>query len=299
MNTGQPEPAKTVKPRAMADGFAEFSASLVPEFAEYAAAEANLSVIEKLLTAHFDMSYLAPYGSTGHGANVTQYSAIDCFAVIPKSRLLENSGKSLDLIRDAIGETFPEAFVTEGRPVIAVPFGPARSERHHIVPAYQQGSDGEHDLFAIPAPGDRWVDICPAAHSVWINELDDNLNKNIKPFIRVVKAWNYFNAQPIWSYYLELCVADFLRKDANIIYSSDLRNFFAYLHKRGLEPFGNTPGCKELVYGTSIEGKNTALSAIGDAVTYSGKALACEEQGNIAEAYYWWRKMFDWRFAQF
>ena len=154
-------------------------------------------------------------------------------------------------------------------------------------------------MFAIPAPRERWVSVCPDAHSVWINELDTELNKNLKPFIRIVKAWSYFNKQPIWSYYLELSVADFLKKDANIIYASDLRNFFRYMHKKGLEPFDNSAGSADPVYGTSIAGKGAALAAIRDAVKFSTNARTCEERGNIVDAFYWWRKMFDWRFAQY
>ena len=64
-------------------------------------------------------------------------------------------------------------------------------------------------------------------------------------FVRMVKAWSYFNDQPIWSYYLELCVADFFKNDAAILYSVDLNNFFNYLHARRLAAFDDAAGCSE------------------------------------------------------
>lgn len=283
----------------MADGFADFAALLVPKHTRSKVAEANLAVIKRQLERHYAMSSLVPYGSSGHGTNVTEYSARDRFAVIPKSRLHELSGASLAEICELFKRKFPDAFVTEGRPVIAVPYGERLSERHHIVPAIFLGEDGGHDKFSIPAPRDRWVVVCPGAHSAWINRLDKELNNNLKPFIRMVKAWSYFNKQPIWSYYLELSVADFLKKDASIIYATDLKNFFAYMHKRNLEPFRNSAGCAKLVYGTSIAGKKTARAAIRDAVEFTVNARKCEEREMTAEAFYWLRKMFDWRFAPY
>lgn len=293
---------QTVKPktpRTVADGFAEFSDKLISKYTESDAAAANLGVIERCLETNFDMAYLAPYGSTGHGTNISHYSAVDCFAVIPKSRLLEKSGKSLDVMKEVFEKSFSGVYITEGRPVLVIPFGEAPSERHHIVPAYRQGSSGDHDLIAVPAPADRWVGICPAEHSIWINGMDQKLNKNLKPFIRIVKAWSHFNKNPVWSYFLELCVADFLKKDTNIVYSSDLTNFFKYMLSRRLDPFEATEGCTEPVYGTSIADKPAALDAIRQAVEFSEEACKWESRGNIHDAYYWWRKMFDWRFAAY
>ncbi len=286
-------------PRTVADGFAEFSENLISTYSESDVASANLSAIERCLDASFDMQYLAPYGSTRHGTNISHYSAVDCFAVIPKSKLFESSGNSLALMKDTLAQKNPGVYITEGRPVLAVPYGDAPSERHHIVPAFRQGSTGDHDVFAIPAPSDRWVGVSPAAHSAWINEMDQKLNKNLKPFIRIIKAWSHFNKNPVWSFYLELCAADFLKKDANIVYSTDINNFFKYLLARRLDPFEATEGCTEPVYGSSIADKPAALDAIKQAVEFSGEACTWETRGNIPDAYYWWRKMFDWRFAAF
>ena len=71
------------------------------------------------------------------------------------------------------------------------------------------------------------------------------------------------------------------------------------MHKRSLEPFDKSADCAKPVYGTSIAGKDAALDAIRDAVEFSTNARQCEDRDNIADAFYWWRKMFNWRFAQF
>ena len=178
-----------------------------------------------------------------------------------------------------------------------IPFGEQPSDRHHIVPAFVQPAKDDYDIYAVPAPRGRWVRISPGAHSAWLNALDRDLNSNLKPFVRMVKAWSYFNEQPIWSYNLELSVADFFKSDAAIIYSSDLNSFFKYLQSRRLAAFEDAAGCSEPVYGTSIAGKQRATEAIDAAVEFSDKARVCEHRGQVADAFYWWRKMFDWRFA--
>jgi len=301
--TSEPKPAEAPVrkpvPRTVAAGFAEFCERLVPKYTESEEAAATLQAIEKRLAGTFNVTFMAPYGSRGHGTNVRGLSAIDSFVVMPTADLYEDSEKSLKFFRDCLAPVLPGTHITEGRPVVAVPFGTRPSEQHHVVPAFLNGTREGHDMFSIPAPRGRWVDICPAAHSIWINELDTTLNKNLKKFIRVVKAWSHYNDGIVWRYYLELCAADYLKKDSAIVYSRDLHNFFRYLADRKLAPFENTQGCAEPVYGTSRAHRDTAIAFIQSTLAMAEKALECEQRGNTADAFYWWRKIFDWRFAAF
>jgi hypothetical protein len=294
-----PESLRPHEPRTVAAGFAEFRERLVPKYTESETAVATLQVIERCLRQAFDVAFVAPYGSRGHGTNVRGFSAIDSFAVIPTSDLYEDSGKSLQHFHKALASRLPDAFVTGGRPVVAVPFGARPSERHHVVPAFHRGARGDHDLFAVPAPRSRWITISPGAHSNWINELDRTLNNNLKSFIRVVKAWSYYNEDVVWRYYLELCAADYLKNDSEVAYSHDLCRFFDYLADRELAPFESTEGCDEPVYGTSIADRESALARIRATAAMAKKARECEQKGNVPDAFYWWRKIFDWRFAAF
>jgi len=290
---------KLKKVRGINEGFEEFRNQLVPKYTESEAASATMHKIETCLKQAFDLSFVAPYGSRGHGTNVQGFSAIDTFAVVPKNEIFENSEKSLEKFRDVLAEKFPNVFITKGRPVIAIPFGERRSEHHHVVPSFNAGTKGEHDVFAIPAPLGRWVNICPAAHSIWLTELNNTLNANLKDFIRVVKAWSFYNNDIVWRYYLELCAADYLKNDSDIVYSRDLCRFFTYLANRELAPFEDTAGCDQPVYATSIADRDSAMAFIRRTEEMAKFALNCEQRGNVADAFYWWRKIFDWRFTSF
>lgn len=299
-----PEPIETLvlrpnEPRTVAAGFAEFCERLVPKYTESAESVAMLQTIERCLRSCFDLKYLAPYGSRGHGTNVQGFSAVDGFAVIPNAELFEASGASLEQVRECLSRQLSDVFITEGRPVVAVPFGTRRSEKHHIVPAFVHGAKGEHDVYHVPAPRNRWIGICPAAHSIWINQLDDTLNNNLKAFIRAVKAWSYYNDDVVWPYYLELCAADYLKDDCGVTYSQDLCNFLDYLADRNLAPFEDTAGCAEPVYGTSIADREKAMTVIRHSLKLAKRAVACENRGDVHDAFYWWRKIFDWRFATY
>ncbi|MBZ0216926.1 MAG: nucleotidyltransferase [Fimbriimonadaceae bacterium] len=280
---------------AISDGFEALVARLIPPFSEPEHAEINLSNIERCLKSAFDMDYLVTFGSTGHGTNVAGYSAIDCFAVIDKKKLLEESGKCLVQIKKCLAEHFADVTLTEGRPVISIPFGDGRSERHHIVPAFPADNKGEYDIYGIPGPSDRWIKANPGGHSAWINRLNDEADGMLKPFVRVVKAWNYFNGEPLWSFYLEVCAADFIKGKSPVVYSSELMLFFTQLAKKFLEPIEQPESSNELIYGTSKDDREAALNVVRNAALLAREARKCEANGEIADANYFWRKMFNWR----
>ncbi len=281
------------------EGFAELHERLAPTYSEPEDAEKNLHIIERCLSQEFDMSYMAPYGSTGHGTNVHEESAIDCFAVIPQNRLLEQSGKALEQIFEALEPLFPDAFLIDGRPAIAVPFGERRSDRHHIVAAYPMGTRGEYDLFGIPGPSERWIEACPGGHSSWINDLDRQHHHRFKPMVRMIKAWNYGEGEPIWSFYLEHSVADYLATRETGSYAADMQGMFIYLLERRLALYKTSEGSNEPVYATSLADKFDSMGPLRSALEKVKKARFCERHGNLPDAYFWWRKLFHYKFPAY
>lgn len=280
-------------------GFKKLLGRIVPTYSESAEAEKNAAVIERRLKLEFDMAYMATFGSTGHGTHLAGYSAVDCFAVIPKSHLFEDSGKSLIKVRFAVSKDLPEANVVGGRPVVAVPFGDGPAQRHHIVPAFPNGKQDDHDVYGIPGPRDRWVSSCPAAHSIWVNKRDVALDRKLKPLIRLAKAWNVANGEPLWSYYLELCMAEFLNQESAVVYGVDLKNFFRYMALLRLAPFEASVGCDEPVYGTSVADRDAAYDKLVEAAEMSDRARDFELKGDIENAYFWWRKVFNYQFPTY
>lgn len=282
--------------RTVQEGFKELVGRITPEYNDSGSAEKNLHIIENCLKSNFDMAYLATYGSTSHGTNIVDFSDIDCFAVIPKSKLYESVDETLSKLTEVLIEHFPSTTITDGRPTITIPFGTAGGERHQIIPTYDSGVRRGFELYSVPGPSDLWIDVSPGAHSAWIGEIDENLGKNFKAFIRLVKAWNCYNGKPIWSYYLEHCVAEFLSRESSIVYAMDTKNFFNFMVEKNLDPIENAAGSEGLVYGTSIATKDIARKKLADAAELAAEAHKCELDGNVADAYYSWRKVFNRQF---
>ena len=288
-----------MKSRSVDDGFVELVKKLEPQFSECENNAAYIHRIEKKLKASHDMKYLISYGSLGHGTHIKGYSSSDHFAVMPKSKLFENSLDSLKKVHSSLVDIFPDGYIIEGRPSITIHYGEAASEKHHIVPAFVAGEKDGHDVFGIPGPSGRWIKSCPGGHSSWINKLDVQLSQRLKMMIRIMKAWNYFNNKPLWSYYIELAMAEFLKSDYEVMYSLDFRNFLKYLVRIELKPIEGSIGSSELVYATSKDEKYSVLRELNEAIYKSGKAIKFENRGDIFEAYFWWRKVFNFHFPAY
>ncbi len=285
--------------RSVEEGFEELVKRLNPQFSEPEFAESNLNAIERCLKDEMGMDYLIQYGSIGHGTNVEGFSAIDCFAVMPKAKLTANSNQSVIKVRDVLMERFPEAEIVEGRPAVKIPFGGRDSDKHHVVPAYQIGIKDGHDIYGIPGPSGRWIQSCPGGHSAWINTLNEKLNKKLRHMIRIVKAWNYLNGQPVWSFYLELAVTDFMRTSSSNSFAVDMRNFLSYLCKKELEPFEKSVGTNEAVYATARKDRSHSLEKIEGCKDMAQQAVLNNQKGSVSDAYSNWRKVFNFPFPAF
>ena len=285
--------------RDVNDGFIELAGKLSPQYSESEASENNINIIEKSLKSNFEISYMVNYGSVSRGTHINGYSAFDCFAVVPKKQLYEDANKSLEKVWNSLNSLFPDSLVTNGRPVVSIPFGQSATDVYHIVPAFHTGMKDGYDLFNIPAPRGRWIETCPGGHSAWLNSLNEDLSQHLKKMIRVVKGWNYFNGQPLWSFYIELAVAEFMKTDYSVMYSHDFRNFLKYILRKQLEPIKGSVGCYDLVYATSKEQKNAVLNKISDAIELVDKAVKYEKKGDVFHAYYWWRKVFNFHFPSY
>ncbi len=285
--------------KTVEEGFLELKKRLNPKYAEPEYSESNLNLIERCLRDELDMEYLIQYGSIGHGTNVDGFSGIDCFAVIPKVNLHPNSNHSVQKIQQILCQHFSETRIVEGRPAVAIPFGGRDSDRHFVVPAYAVTGSQGHEIFSIPGPSGRWVQSCPGGHSAWINKLNDQLNKKLRDMIRIVKAWNYLNGQPIWSFYLEQSVVDFLKTGASNSYAVDMRNYLRYLVKRQLAPYEKSIGTNEPVYASSRKNREKAIEKIEKSAGHADKAVEMNQNGDITKAYSSWRKVFNFPFPSF
>lgn len=79
------------------------------------------------------------------------------------------------------------------------------------------------------------MDASPDAHNDYVRSIDNDLWSKVKPLIRFIKAWKYFQNVPISSFYLELRVAKYASDESSILYSIDVKRVFALLNNVGFE----------------------------------------------------------------
>ncbi len=130
-----------------------------------------------------------------------------------------------------------------------------------------------------------WVEIG------YIEAVDQANNRNLRPLIRMLKAWQNWCSVPIKSFQIELLAADFLGKSPwrlNSFFWFDwiTRDCFAYLYHRA-NSFVAVPGTLETVY-LGNDWQSRAESAYYRAV----KACDYEERNLVDAAGDEWQKIF-------
>ena len=58
----------------------------------------------------------------------------------------------------------------------------------------------------------------PKAHTDYVKQEDERLKGKLKPLIRLLKAWKFYNNVPIRSFYLELRAAKYAESEKSIVY---------------------------------------------------------------------------------
>lgn len=238
-------------------------------------------------------------GSFGHHTSVRNWSDIDYFAVIPTDKLKVNSNYTLQGVREALLTRFPRTGIAVRSPAVVVPFGTSISERHEILPADLVGTVAGSNVYDIPDREGGWMPASPRAHNGWVNEVNNQVDQDLKPLIRLIKAWNFFRSVRIRSFYLEMRTTQYGSGERAIIYKLDFIRVLRYLKTVELAAMQDPMGISGYVHPCSGALKESAISKLDTAISRSEKALQAENKENIALAFQWWDQVFNGHFPSF
>lgn len=207
----------------------------------------------------------------------------------------------LSVVRDSLDRRFPRSNVRVNTPAVLVPFGLVKPEWTEIVPAYLSTLTPQKDLVYKIADGSGgWIDSSPDVHNAYVSQIDDRLDKKLKPLIRFIKAWKYYQSVPISSFYLELRVTTYAAQETSIIYSMDVKRVLDRLWCDQLAAIRDPMGVSGLILPcTSSANKKEALSKLVTALVRAEKANDAEDAGRAADAFYWWDLLYDGRFPSY
>ena len=140
----------------------------------------------------------------------------------------------------------------------------------------------------------------PDAHNAYVRAIDQRLGEKVKPLIRFVKAWKYFNSVPISSFYLELFVATYAAGESSIWYNIDLNSIFRRLYYEHLPSISDPLGISEVIQATSCATDFEEVSKkVLSAHVHAKLAEEAKGENDIPKAFGWWDSLYNGRFPRY
>lgn len=288
--------------RTINEGFRIFHSQLTPSGNESEAAKGHRASIEDVLKKNFKIISFFRTGSFGNGTSIRGYSDVDYFAIIPSEKVKSNSSTMLREVRDVLDNRFPRTGVRTNTPAVLVPFGADVSENTEVVPAkiIRFDAESEHLIYGIADGSGDWIESATRSHNDYISSLNNELNNDLKPIIRFIKAWKYFKNVPISSFYLELFIANYFKYRTKIWYASDFQGIIKSLYDKDLPDVSDPLGISDDISPCSSTAKwSDALVKLITAKNRVNNACEAEEDNNIKDAFYWWNRLFADKFPAY
>lgn len=270
---------------------------------ETAAAKRHRASIEAKLRSQFGMTAFFRTGSFGNGTNISGFSDVDYFAVIPANRLRENSAATLSDIANALRARFT---TTDGirinGPAVRLPFGLDGAQATEVVPVDELGETKlGYRRFDTPNGKGGWMFSAPESHNAYVADQDRRLSGKLKPLIRFVKFWKYARKVPISSFYLEMRTTAYAATESSIVYDIDLARLFALMHDERLAPirdprFEDSTSPIEAV-ATDVQRK-LAVNALARAADRAENAMKFSKSDRHSAAFNRWNLVFNDRFPR-
>ncbi len=285
-------------PRTLDEGFRDFLSKLTPSDVESANARSHRASIEQCLRSNYTVKRFFRIGSFGNGTSVYSYSDVDYLASVTMADLSNDSNYVLQKMRWILSKRFPFTNVSVRCPAVRVPFGKGGADAHEIVPANSRGMNAAgFEVFQIPNGEGKWMSTSPESHNAYVLGQHQRLSSKVKPLVRFVKAWKFYNSVPISSFYLEMRAAKYAEGEPSIVNAMDLRRIFAYLDDNDLPALQDPTGVAGYIYPCATEAKfKEARSKISTARTRADKAREAEDSDKISDAFYWWGMFFNGQF---
>lgn len=287
-------------PTTVDDGFRVFHSRLTPTATESEAAKRHRQSIKECLSNTYRLIGFFRTGSFGNGTSIRGLSDTDYFCVVEKGDLSKNSKQALRKLRNVITDRFPSTDVSVRSPGVLVPFGKGGCEATEVIPAYQRSVMAGRIIYGIPSYEGSWIRSCPDLHNAYVRDINEKLGGKVKPLIRFVKAWSYYNDVPIKSFYLEMRTAKYASEKTTITYSYDLKYIFNQLKDRNLPSMRDPTGLTGPISACNTETMfQTSLSKLSTAAARAEKACANESGGDIKNAYHYWDLLFNKHFPAY
>lgn len=193
----------------------------------------------------------------------------------------------LQEVKANLARTYWNTDISGDGQVVLVNFGSYNVE---VVPAFELTAPGRYWI-CDTNNGGSYKETAPWDEVSSLEVADSANARNVRPLVRMLKAWQANCAVPIKSFHLELLAAEFIAQSPWRLYDWFyfdwiVRDFFAFLYHRA-NGFVLVPGTREVMI-LGDEWQSKAASA------YRRGAKACEYeyQNRVTDAGDEWQKIF-------
>lgn len=287
-------------PRTIEQGFADFHHKIKASAAEVSATVSHRSSIKACLESKFGLKRFTRIGSFGNGTNVSGYSDVDYLACVPTESLKQSSAYTLSLVRDALDARFPNTGINVNTPAVACPFGKYKSQHTEIVVVDYVSEKNGYKIYEMADGEGGWTKICPDAHNLYVDAVDKKHSGKVRPLIRFIKAWKFYRAAPISSFYLEMRVAKYADGEETINYDIDVSQILRMLHDCELAGMQDPTGMAGYIHACKTDAfKQDTLSKLATAANRAEKARRSTLNNDIKEAFDWWRLLYNDNFPNY
>ena len=277
--------------------FDELHGRLTPLKTEVDAASRHRASVEAALKAAFGLNRFFQSGSWGNGTSVRIWSDVDYFASLPHELQAHGSSKVLELVCDALDRRFATTPVRVDPPAVLVGFGASGSERYEVVPSFIcDTSDPDAFVYEIASPGGGWMTASPEGQHRAVAREDQRLKSRLRPMIRFIKAWKYWNSVPISSFYLETWAVAYAKHTDLIVPKIDLGIYFDCVHAGRLGSIPSLIGDGVVASGADAADRSSVLESLLTARVIAELAWEAEKADDVALAFRYWDRLFDGRF---
>ncbi len=242
-------------------------------------------------TSDTDNSFFV--GSWGKDTAMRPPRDVDLYFLLPvavhtrfQAHVWNRQSALLQEVKAALTETYPDTDMSGDGQVVVVRFGSYSVE---VVPAFLL-MNGRYWI-CNTNDGGSYKETDPWAEVGYINTIDQANNGNLRPLIRMLKAWQAYCSVPIKSFQLELLAADFISNSPWRLrdffwFDWITRDFFAYLYHRA-NTFISVPGTLETIYLG-----NDWQSRAGSAYLRAVRACDHDQYNRVDAAGEEWQKIF-------
>ena len=286
------------------DAFEKFKHRLEISAGEEKDASRRHTELRDYLRSKLDVADDFLTGSYKRDTKTKPLADVDVFLVLADVGEKDDPNDVLKRVHDVLVEKYGESRVKTDRPAVRVDFGPENTDPDdkvvsiEVVPAFAKG---DHYRIADPAKA-GWMSTDPKVHGTLSTDANKAFSGEWKPVVKMIKAWNRNQAEPVVpSFLIEAMALKLIRGDWTGAYPRELRAFFAAAAERIDEPWPDPAGL-----GSPVSDQlhldpyalDAARTALRDAERQSGEAIRLEKTSGSSAANDAWQRLFGPLFAK-